>query len=314
MLHTIKPLTYKAFGLNVISEIPFNELPKLDSKEDEPIDVSIKVESGLQSINELSFSNKKMLVKENLVIFEVKDIAVFSIENGSRITVTPLNGYEEDIARIYLLGSCMGALLMQRKIFPLHGSAVVINGKAYAFIGDSGAGKSTLASAFLKLGYQLLSDDVIAVTLSENFLPIVTPSYPQQKLWQDSLNMLGFNPVSYRSIYGRETKYCVPVPSEFSSEPIQLGGIFELSKTENDFLSIEQIKGLSRFKNIFYHTYRNFFISEMGLTDWHFSTSAKILKNIKMYSMRRPNHINTTEKLVLTILNFIDEESKNVKE
>ena len=38
----------------------------------------------------------------------------------------------------------MGALLMQRKILPLHGSAIAIDGKAYAFVGDSGAGKSTL--------------------------------------------------------------------------------------------------------------------------------------------------------------------------
>ena len=52
------------------------------------------------------------------------------------------------------------------------------------FVGDSGAGKSTLASAFLNRGYQLLSDDVIPVSLSQNHIPMVTPSYPQQKLWQ----------------------------------------------------------------------------------------------------------------------------------
>ena len=44
-----------------------------------------------------------------------------------------------------------------------------------------------LASAFLNRGYQLLSDDVIAVSLSqEESIPFVTPSYPQQKLWQES--------------------------------------------------------------------------------------------------------------------------------
>ena len=54
---------------------------------------------------------------------------------------------------------------MQRKVLPLHGSAIAINGKAYAIIGDSGAGKSTLALAFLNRGYRLLTDDVIAVSL-----------------------------------------------------------------------------------------------------------------------------------------------------
>ena len=76
----------------------------------------------------------------------------------------------------------MGAILMQRKILPLHGSAIAIDGKAYAIVGDSGAGKSTLASAFLNKGYQLLSDDVIAVSLSKKIfhmlhLPILNKNY-----------------------------------------------------------------------------------------------------------------------------------------
>ena len=78
--------------------------------------------------------------------------------------------YDEDVIRLYILGTCMGAILMQRKILPLHGSAIEIDGKAYAIVGDSGAGKSTLASAFLKQGYQLVSDDVIAVSLSQENL------------------------------------------------------------------------------------------------------------------------------------------------
>ena len=38
----------------------------------------------------------------------------------------------------YLLGTCMGTILMQRKILPLHGSAIEIEGKVYAIVGDSG--------------------------------------------------------------------------------------------------------------------------------------------------------------------------------
>ena len=42
----------------------------------------------------------------------------------------------------------------EKDILPLHGSAVAINGKAYAFMGNSGAGKSTLASALINQGYE----------------------------------------------------------------------------------------------------------------------------------------------------------------
>ena len=106
---------------------------------------------------------------------------------------------------------------MQRKVLPLHGSVVAINGKAYAFIGDSGVGKSTLASAFLAKGYELLSDDVIAVSLNQENCPIINPSYPQQKLWQESLNAFGMETSQYRPVYQRETKYAIPVVSKFSA-------------------------------------------------------------------------------------------------
>ena len=116
----------------------------------------------------------------------------------------------------------MGILLMQRRILPLHGSAIAIDGKAYVFIGESGAGKSTIASSFMKKGYQLLSDDVIAVSLLDGDKPWVIPAYPQQKLWQDSLNHFGMKTNDYMPLFDRETKYSVPVAEQFYNKPLPL--------------------------------------------------------------------------------------------
>ena len=116
-----------------------------------------------------------------------------------------------DAIRLYVLGTCMGAILMQRKTLPLHGSVIAIDGKAYAIVGDSGAGKSTLASAFLKRGFQLLTDDVIAVSFSEEGIPFVTPSYPQQKLWSESLDHFGMESNNYQPLIDREDKFAIPV-------------------------------------------------------------------------------------------------------
>ena len=112
------------------------------------------------------------------------ETAIYCIEDGYKITVAPLAGADEEKVRVYLLGTCMGALLMLRNTLPLHGSAVVIDGRAYAFLGDSGVGKSTLAAALVHQGYPLVSDDVIATTARESdAAPLVMPAYPQQKLW-----------------------------------------------------------------------------------------------------------------------------------
>lgn len=86
------------------------------------------------------------------------------MEHGKRIVVCPQPGADEKKVRLFILGTCMAVIMMQRGILPLHGSAVVIDGWAYAFVGHSGAGKSTLSAALASRGYPLLTDDVVALT------------------------------------------------------------------------------------------------------------------------------------------------------
>ncbi|MGM7721186.1 HPr kinase/phosphorylase [Metabacillus sp. Hm71] len=301
MLHTSNKVLYKAFGLTIISEIPLPELPVLNEHE-VTIDLYIMIGGLSKMWNELASHPYQVVVKENLVLFQIPNLAIFSIEDGNKIIVSPINGANEDQIRLYILGSCMGALLMQRKIFPLHGSAVAIGGKAYAIIGDSGAGKSTLAATFLKHGYNLLSDDVIAISLTKENIPFVTPAYPQQKLWQESLAEFGIESNLYRSIKGRETKFCVPVQTQYLTEPLPLEGIFELSKFKFEKVEMNSIQGLERLKTIFNHTYRNTFISGLGIMNWHFSTSASIVNQTKMFQLKRPESGFTVHELMSLIL------------
>ncbi|WHY85175.1 aldolase [Neobacillus novalis] len=308
MLNTLEKVVNNAFGLYLTSEIPLPELTKRDEQKDF-IDVEITIGDLTSDWALTGASIKEIFVKENLVMFQIQDTAIFSITEGKSIVVSPLAGFGEDEARLYILGTCMGAILLQRKILPLHGSAIVIDGKAYGFVGDSGAGKSTLASAFIKSGYQLLTDDVISVTLSKDDIPLVTPSYPQQKLWQESLNEFGMENHQYRPLLDRETKYAVPVPSHFTAEPIPLAGIFELVKITNEEIKILPIQGLERLQTLFHHTYRNFMIAPSGLMEWHFNTMARFVNKIDIFQLRRPISRFTAHDLPTLILNTL--ESRN---
>jgi hypothetical protein len=306
MLGTKKKVAYKAFGFSVFSEIDLPELPHLNNRAD-LTDIEVIIEDLSKQWLELSDEKDAFVIQKDLVMFQVPNIATFSIQEGKRISVTPLCKYEEDVVRLYILGTCMGAILMQRRILPLHGSAVAINGKAYAFMGNSGAGKSTTASAFLNQGFQLLSDDVIAVSLNnEGDIPFVTPSYPQQKLWQDSINRLGMEANDYRPIYGRENKYCIPVSSKFFTEPMPLAGVFEIVKTQNKELEIREIYSLERFHTLYYNTYQNCFIPNLGLLEWHFNTTAKIVNKMDIYQIKRPVSGVNPAQVASQIMNIIN--------
>lgn len=306
MISTKKGILYNAFGYKVLSEICLPELLQI-SQLDEDVDIMINYKDLSKQWVELNGRPNQFVVKKDFVIFHLSDVGIFSIQDGKSINIYPLKSANEDQIRLYVLGTCMGALLLQRRIFPLHGSAVAINGRAYAFIGDSGAGKSTLASVFLNRGYQLLSDDVIAVSLSptEN-TPIVIPSYPQQKLWQKSLSNLGINNINYRPIYGRETKFCIPVSSQYYEKPLPLSGVYELIKSDTHSVEIKEINRLTRIQTLLKHTYRSYLVPRLGIQDWHFNSSIDIINHIGMFQLHRPNNMFTANELAsITLENLI---------
>ena len=76
----------------------------------------------------------------------IDDIGCFRITGGERIAWhRQHSGVSDQDISTFLLGSAVGALLIQRGIFVLHGNALEKDGKAIVCMGHSGAGKSTLA-------------------------------------------------------------------------------------------------------------------------------------------------------------------------
>lgn len=308
LINTEKKYFYKAFGLKILSEIYLPEL--IEDSDEGREEIEIKMGDLSSKWNDLNKGQRKIIVSGNIVMFQIPYLATFCIEEGKSIIVSPIIEFDIDKIRLYLLGTCMGALLIQRKKLPLHGSSVAIDGKAYAFVGQSGVGKSTLASAFISKGYQLLSDDVIAISLSEGNIPMVEPSYPQQKLWEDSLNNFGMETAHYRPLFERETKYSVPLHSQYYNEPLPLAGVFELSKEDCKTIELKPITGLGQFRTLLNQTFRSSLIERMGLMEWHFYYSSHIIKHINMFQLRRPITKFTANNMVSAIIDEINEKGE----
>lgn len=308
-----KMTTYIAFGLHISSAFQLPELKQIRYENCEP-DLIIKKEDLSSLWLEYVKTDAYYYIKENFCMVRVPGVAIFKIEDGEVISFSPIDGSNDDQIRLYLLGTCLGVALLQRKMLPIHGSCIGIDGRCYAFVGDSGVGKSTLASAFISRGFQLLTDDVVAVTLSKDNIPLVIPSYPQQKLWLESLNQFGRESNQYKPIYDRETKFAIPVTERFVDEPMPLAGIFVLSKTDQYDIEIAPIQKLERFPIVYYNTYRNFMIHRLGLMDWHFEFSAKLVNGLDFYQVKRPKSRFTANELVDNILNIIHKDKKVYQE
>lgn len=83
----------------------------------------------------------------------------------------------------YLLGQVLSFSMLAFGSEPLHGTAVVVDGRAVVLLGDCGAGKSTLGAAMLGRGYPILTDDLVAVSWRGS-TAVVEPGPPRIKLYR----------------------------------------------------------------------------------------------------------------------------------
>ena len=90
------------------------------------------------------------------------------------------NAFEAYVANFAI----SGVMLLQGEE-PLHGTVVEYQGRGIALLGDSGAGKSTLAAHLLRLGGDLVTDDMLRITETDGAL-FAEPGQPRLKLMKEA--------------------------------------------------------------------------------------------------------------------------------
>lgn len=156
---------YSAYGLRVRTSIPLS-VPQISSDSPCDIDVipgnSVLFEESIRHLNIRVDWAQAHRLPERWLYARFEGLFDFLVNpNGSRILYRPLGEFTPASFETYLLGMLMKAVLIKRGDQSLHGSAVIVDGKAVAFLGSNGYGKSSLAACFVSAGYPLLSDDVL---------------------------------------------------------------------------------------------------------------------------------------------------------
>ncbi|AEH84744.1 HPr kinase [Mesorhizobium opportunistum] len=173
---------YRAYGLTVASDVA---LPELEPVEPAAADITIAVgaidmpKPSPQAATTFRFEPDRQYLAWHAV-------GAFLISGGRRIDVEPAPGVDDALLAFPLLGPVMALLLHRRGLLVLHASAIAVAGKGAIFMGDKGAGKSTTASALIRAGHELLTDDVVALDLSNPDRPMIVPGFPQIKLAADA--------------------------------------------------------------------------------------------------------------------------------
>jgi hypothetical protein len=115
------------------------------------------------------------------------DCLLWADAQGSTVWVTYASTLED--ACTYLVGPVLSFVLRLRGDFALHASAVATRSGAVAFAGPHGAGKSTTAAAFGRLGFPIVTDDILRLTPASGVW-IAHPVGGILRLWPDAEPLL----------------------------------------------------------------------------------------------------------------------------
>jgi hypothetical protein len=289
---------YRVFGLTVASEY---ELPELETIAPlERPDVRIILGQTPSELAGATVCRPHLQIAPQSLLLKVRVAGVFWVQDGNEIIVNPLPEAPSETIRLFLLGSAFGALLHQRGILPIHGSALVYRGQALILTGVTGAGKSTLAAALVRKGCKLLTDDVAAVTFDSAGTPWVQPAYPQQKLWRDSATAMALATGRLIRVMADMEKYAVPAIGRYHAEPAALTTVFQLIKPVGDeaaMLGLETVQGVDKLSLILHNVYRPRFVNGLGLQGEHLQRCFKLAEKVKTARVHRTMDLGKLEEL-----------------
>ncbi len=131
---------YSAYGLTIKSELALPELRSIQFVSQADVTISL---SGLSdTFNRENLHRNYWRATRHSFYLHVAGIETdFHITNGNKILIETAIDFSDPYSHTHLLGICMGILIQQRNILPLHASCISKGNKCIIISGQSGSGK-----------------------------------------------------------------------------------------------------------------------------------------------------------------------------
>ena len=294
------------FGLTLASEIPLPELR--EAGPGAPAEITIQhgaVPAVWEMTDPLNVRTFVDGTPEQLWL-RVPGVLRMLVRGGSSITFELEGAGRIDAARPFLLGSGLGALLMQRGSTVLHGNAITRDGTRNAIIciGDSGAGKSTTAIAMARRGFSVLADDICPIDAGG----WAQPGMPHVKLWDVTAKEFGIDTAPLVPLQTGEAKFYLPLGPHYCPEPRQVSAFIWLVSGETDRVELEEITGAAKFAVLRNNIYRPEYLLPLQLGVVCLEHVSRLAARARVYKIVRPSRGFDLDPVLYTISNLFHQD------
>jgi hypothetical protein len=290
---------YSAYCLNFSSEV---ELPECEVANHPTNDFQITIQQLSPPPLETTNIHRRGILAHTAVEangtlwLHWEGVATFRATGGTLLEVD-VHTHERDVISLFTVSEAIGLILFQRGYFLLHASAVKVGDCGWVFMGNPGAGKSTTCAAFVKAGCQLLSDDLTAIGFDSVGKPFLYPAFPQLKIWEKSVEGLGFDRHTLTPVTEGINKFALAPRNDFHAEPVPLERMYFIHRNED----APVLRSISRAE-FPPETLRHFPMPNQFLTpevlQSYFNQSLLCAKSAQAYELKRIQGFQMLEKWV----------------
>lgn len=301
---------FRAYGLLFAASFSIPEMLPADPADrhvGEAPDVVIAVKDFPDELPSALDSSPVHEVNAEALLLRVAGVGRYLVRVGREILIDPDPDASASEVRVYLLGTCVGALLHQRGFLVLHASGVATKRGCVLFTGESGAGKSTLLAELLRRGYQMVVDDVCAVRVDAAGEPIVVPSYPRTRLWADAAERFAIDMTNLPRTKPSWDKFERQVAEQFSDREVELTHVVHLAGPyDGDECRLERLGPIDAFTTLVENTYRGILLDGLDRRTSHFTLAGTAARSVKVLRLSRPAGSDSVAMLADLVLDSLE--------
>lgn len=200
--------------------------------------------------------------------------------------------------------SIVPLLANHRGCLALHGSAVLVGGRAVGFLGPSRRGKTTLAGAFARAGFPYLTEDVLGLQPTPDGY-LVQPDRPELRLFRDSAAYL-LGPAAPELEADDKSSLRPSSRLPFSGHPAPLASLFVLGPGTAPEVRIDPLGPAEALAELIQNAFVLDVEDRLRLRA-HFSRIGTLSESVSCYRLDYPRRYEQLGMVINTVTKLSDD-------